>query len=255
MEYSIQELSHLSGVTTRALRWYDKIGLLKPCRVAESGYRYYGAAEVDRLQDILFYRALGVELARIKECLDAPSFDRLGVLRSHLTALEAERARLEQIIESVQNTIKAEERNEVMSDEKKFEAFKRQAVEANEKAYGKEIREKYGDAEVNEANEKVMNLSSEQYQEWTDLGDEIQRRLEAAVRTGASPEGEEGKVITSLHKRWMTISGNHYDAKRHKGIAELYVADERFTAYYDKKVPGCARFLRDAIQHWAESDR
>ena len=72
MEYSIQELSRLSGVTTRTLRWYDQIGLLKPSRVAESGYRYYGGAEVDRLQDILYYRALGVELARIKECLDDP---------------------------------------------------------------------------------------------------------------------------------------------------------------------------------------
>ena len=91
MEYSIQALSRLSGVTTRTLRWYDEIGLLKPSRVAESGYRYYGPAEVDRLQDILYYRALGVELARIKRCLDDPSFDRLAALRSHLTALEAER--------------------------------------------------------------------------------------------------------------------------------------------------------------------
>ena len=55
MEYSIQELSRLSGVTTRTLRWYDQIGLLKPSRVAESDYRYYGEAEVDRLQDILYY--------------------------------------------------------------------------------------------------------------------------------------------------------------------------------------------------------
>ena len=83
MEYSIQELSRLSGVTTRALRWYDQIGLLKPSRVAESGYRYYGPAEVDRLQDILFYRALGVGLARIRECLDDPSFDRLAALRAY----------------------------------------------------------------------------------------------------------------------------------------------------------------------------
>ena len=78
MEYSIQEMSKLAGVTTRALRWYDKIGLLKPSRTAESGYRYYGPAEVDRLQDILYYRALGVELARIRESLDDPSFDRLS---------------------------------------------------------------------------------------------------------------------------------------------------------------------------------
>ena len=94
MEYTIQKLAELAGVTTRTLRWYDQIGLLKPSRVAESGYRYYGPAEVDRLQDILYYRALGVELARIKRCLDDPSFDRLAALRSHLTALEAERARL-----------------------------------------------------------------------------------------------------------------------------------------------------------------
>ena len=80
MEYSIHELSRLSGVTTRTLRWYDKIGLLKPSRVAVSGYRYYGTKQVDRLQDILFYRALGVEFALIRECLDSPSFNRLAAL-------------------------------------------------------------------------------------------------------------------------------------------------------------------------------
>ena len=136
MEYSIQQLSRLSGVTTRALRWYDRIGLLKPSRVADSGYRYYGPAEVDRLQDILYYRALGVELARIREYLDDPSFDRLAALRGHLAALVAERGRLEQLIQSVQDTIGAEERKEIMSDEKKFEAFKRRAVERNEELHG-----------------------------------------------------------------------------------------------------------------------
>ena len=94
MEYTIQKLAELAGVTTRTLRWYHRIGLLTPSRIGENGYRYYGGAEVDRLQQILFYRALGVELAQIKECLDDPSFDRLAALRTHLTALEAERERL-----------------------------------------------------------------------------------------------------------------------------------------------------------------
>ena len=88
MEYSIQELARLSGVTTRTLRWYDQIGLLKPGRVAENGYRRYGPAQVDRLQDILYYRALGVELAQIRACLDDPDFDRLSALRGHLARLE-----------------------------------------------------------------------------------------------------------------------------------------------------------------------
>ena len=147
MEYTIQQLSRLSGVTTRALRWYDKLGLLKPSGRTEGGYRRYGPAEVDRLQDILYYRALGVELARVKAILDDPSYDRLAVLRDHLSALEEERERIQRLIDSVRETIRTQERNEIMNDEKKFEAFKRQFVEENERLYGAEAREKYGDAE------------------------------------------------------------------------------------------------------------
>lgn len=252
MEYSIQQLSRLSGVTTRTLRWYDEIGLLKPSRVAESGYRYYSGAEVDRLQDILYYRALGVELAQIKECLDNPSFDRLAALRSHLTALETEQKRLQALIRSVRDTIRAQERNEIMSDAQKFEAFKERVVAHNEQTYGTEIRAKYGDEQVDAAHAAAMGLTQAQYQEWSNLGREIQKRLEDAVQAGLSPQSEEGQTITNLHRRWLTVTDNRYDPAKHRGIAELYVADERFTAYYDRQVPGCARFLRDAVRHWAK---
>ena len=80
----------------------------------------------------------------------------------------------------------------------------------------------------------------------------LQERLEAAVQAGLSPENQVGKEICALHRRWLTITGNQYDPARHRGIAELYVIDERFTAYYDKQVPGCARFLRDAVVHWVK---
>ena len=242
MEYSIQALSRLSGVTTRTLRWYDEIGLLKPSRVAESGYRYYGPAEVDRLQDILYYRALGVELARIKRCLDDPSFDRLAALRSHLTALEAERARLEGLIRSVRQTIGAEERKEIMDDKQKFEAFKQRVVDWHQETYGAEARGRYGDAGVDEAQTAVLNLTPEQYQEWTRLGGELQTALERAVASGASPEGEDGRAAAALHRRWLTLTGNQYDPAKHRGLAELYVSDPRFTAYYDRAVPGSALF-------------
>ena len=166
--------------------------------------------------------------------------------------MEAERERLEQLIRSVKDTIGAEERNEIMSDEQKFEAFKQRAVAHNEEVYGAEIRAKYGDQEVDEANATVMNLTREEYQEWTDLGREIQERLEAAVQAGVSPESQEGKEICTLHRRWLTTTGNRYDPDRHRGIAELCVMDERFTAYYDKQVPGCARFLRNAVVNWVK---
>ena len=221
MEYSIRELSQLSGVTTRTLRWYDEIGLLKPAYVAESGYRYYREAEVDRLQDILYYREL-----------------------------ECRKLWLDQLIQSVKDTIYAEEKQEMMNDEQKFEAFKKRAVEKHEECYGQEAREKYGDREVDEVQETMKNLTREQYQEWTCLGEEILQRLEAAVTKKVSPQSDEGRDITALHRRWLTLTGNRYDKEKHKGIANLYIMDERFTAYYDRKVAGCAQFLRDAVVHW-----
>ena len=253
MEYSIRELAALSGVTTRTLRWYDQIGLLKPCRIAESGYRYYGPAEVDRLQEILYFRAIGVGLDQIKECLDDPSYDRRTMLKTHLTALEAEQNRVKELICSVRETLEAEERNEAMSDEKKFEAFKQKLVEENEAKYGKEVREKYGEQEADSANRAMLDMSREQYQNQTELDEAIRSRLESAVKAGLAPAGDEGREIALLHKQWLIGTGMPYEVNRHKGIAELYVADERFTAYYDRAVSGCARFLLDAIHCWAET--
>ena len=252
MEYSIHELSRLSGVSTRTLRWYDEIGLLKPGRVAESGYRYYGPAQVDRLQDILFYRALGVELARIRECLDAPSFDRLAALRQHLAALQAQKARLESLIQSGEETIGCEERKEPMEDEKKFAALKAKLVGENETAHGKEARAKYGDGAVDAANANVMGLTQEQYDAWNALDAELRQRLEVAVKAALAPDSEEGRKLYDLHRRWLAVTVKDLTPQKHRGIAQLYVLDERFTAYYDRAVPGCAQFLRDAVEHWAK---
>lgn len=76
MEYTVKALAELSGVTPRTLRWYDRLGLLKPGRRTEGGYRLYGPADVDRLQQILFYRELEVPQADIGTMLDDPNFDR-----------------------------------------------------------------------------------------------------------------------------------------------------------------------------------
>lgn len=249
-EYSIQQLAQLSGVTTRTLRWYDTLGLLKPKRAQENGYRRYTEADVDRLQDILFYRALGVELRCIQACLDDPSFDRLAALRRHLKALQDRRAELDGLIQSVKDTIEAQERNKPMSNKKKFEAFKRRAVAENEEKYGKEVRETYGESEAEAAKQAFLALSEEHYAAWEALGKTLQTKLEAAVQAGQSPQEEAGREAAELHREWLRAADRQYTPQRHRGIAQLYVLDERFTAYYDKDVQGCAKFLCDAVQHW-----
>ena len=121
MKYTVKQLAALSGVTPRTLRWYDLEGLLKPLRRTDAGYRLYGPQEVDRLQQILFYRELGLELSAIRRLLDDPAFDREAALQSHLAALEARRTRLDALILTVKKTLKGAS---MMSDLEKFECFK-----------------------------------------------------------------------------------------------------------------------------------
>ena len=247
MEYGIHELAVLAGVSTRTLRWYDQIGLLKPSRTGESGYRFYGAAEVDRLQHILFYRALGVELAQIRQLLGDPSFDRMTALRGHLSALQARRAHIDALIATVQRTIHAEERKEPLMDHEKFESFKQKLVVGNEQTYGREARERYGNDAVDASNAKIMGMTQAQHAEWTALGEEILSRLESAVQSGERPEGPVGAEIAGLHRRWLTFTWADYSPRAHAGLVEMYVADERFRRYYNVRQAGCAEFLRDAV--------
>lgn len=247
MEYTVKALAKLAGVTPRTLRWYDSQGLLKPLRTTEAGYRIYGPEQVDRLQTILFYRELGLELKAIRAILEAPDFDRQKALQTHLAELEARRERLDGLILTVKNAIIEAKGGNKMSDSQKFEAFKRQMVETNEARYGKESREKYGDEAVDQANANVLSLSPEAYGEWQALGEEILSALPAAVRAGEDPTGPEGQRIAQLHRRWLSFAWTHYTPQAHAGLAQMYVADQRFTDYYDKEQPGCAAFLRDAI--------
>ncbi|SBW08096.1 TipAS antibiotic-recognition domain protein [uncultured Eubacteriales bacterium] len=244
MEYTIKALAELAGLTTRTLRWYDSLGLLKPRRVTETGYRLYGGAEVDRLQQVLFYRELGLELADIRRILDDPAFNREAALQSHLAALEERKTRLENLILTVQHTLKE---GQTMSDREKFEGFKENALRENEEKYGTEIREKYGEDVVEQSNKQFRSLTKAQFEEMNSLAAQIQERLEKAVAGGLEPVGEEGLAIAALHRRWLTFTWPSYSPQAHAGLGEMYVADERFTAYYDAKVPGCAAFLRGAI--------
>ena len=246
-EYTIHDLAKLAGVSTRTLRWYHQIGLLRPCRTAENGYRLYSGAEVNRLQHILFYRALGVELAQIGRMLDDPAFDRMAALRGHLAALRDERARIDALITTVARTIESEERNEMMMDEQKFECFKRDAVRQNEETYGPEAREKYGDDAVDASNRRLLSLSPAEYAEWQRLDEEIRARLAEAVREKQRPDGPVGAEIAELHRRWLSYTWTRYSPQAHASLAEMYIADERFRSYYDAEVPGCAQFLRDAV--------
>lgn len=247
MEYSISQLSNIAGISARTLRYYDEIGLLKPSRVSDTGYRYYGAKEVDLLQQILFFRERGISLDKITNILYQEGFDKVKVLKEHLSELQKQRNRLDGLIDTVELTLAAMKGEIKMSDSQKFANFKKEAIEENELKYGKEVRERYGDETVDASNRKMLKMTEEEYKRFQQLGEEIIESLQKAVLAGEKPEDEEGKRIAGLHKEWLCFTWGQYSKEAHDGLVDMYIADERFTKFYDKEVSGCARFLADAV--------
>lgn len=246
MEYTIKKLSSLAGVSTRTLRYYHEIGILHPARISSSGYRIYGKEEVDRLQQILFYRELGISLDTIKNILSSPDYDEIKSLKEHRKKLLEKREQLDILIENLEKTIKYKEGRIVLSDKEKFEGFKKNLLEDNEKKFGKEIREKYGEEAVRKSNKQFMNMTEEQYKKLEELSSSILENLEKAMET-KDPAGELARKTAELHKKFITFCWGSYDKEAHGNLAQMYVDDERFKAYYDKVGPGASEFLRDAI--------
>lgn len=246
MEYTVLKLARLAGVSTRTLRYYDEIGILKPARINSSGYRLYGRAEVDRLQQILFYRELDLSLDKIKEIITTPSFDGAKALREHREKLLEKKGQLDLLLVNVEKSIALKEGKITMTDQEKFAGFKQKLVEDNEKQYGREVREKYGNDAMNKSKQKILSMTREDYEEASHLGNEVLSTLKDALKTG-NPAGELAQKAADLHRRWLSYYWDSYSKEAHAGIARMYVEDERFQAYYDAEQPGTAEFLRDAI--------
>jgi Predicted transcriptional regulators len=247
MEYRINELSKLAGISARTLRYYDEIGILSPKRAKNNDYRVYGQNEVDLLQQILFFRELGVSLDEIKKIVCSQEYDGIAVLQEHLVALKAKRERMERLIANVEKTIATSKGGYVMNNKEKFDGFKQNLIAENEEKYGKEIREKFGDTIMDSSNAKMMKATKEQYEEIQQLSEDINNLLKIAFEDG-DPSSENAQKVCALHKEWLGKFWNHYSKEAHLGVAQMYVDDSRFKMHYDNIAPGCAKFLYSALQ-------
>jgi len=253
MEYTVHKLSQIAGISERTLRYYDQIGLLKPYKINSSGYRIYSMNEVDILQQILFYKELGVDLDNIKNILTNPKFDVTVSLKEHLVKLEENKNKLDVLINNVKNTILSKEGEIIMSDKQKFEGFKTKIIEDNEEKYGSEIREKYGDDAINKSNKKVKNMTKEDQEKIEKLAIEVNETLKLAFEQG-DPTSELAMKACKLHREWLMFYWSGYTKEAHKGLGQMYVDDERFKKYYEKIAVGCTEFFRDAINYYVDNN-
>ncbi|MPN22182.1 HTH-type transcriptional activator mta [bioreactor metagenome] len=185
-------------------------------------------------------------LEEIKTVLTSNGYNALTVLQGHLTALRIKKAQIESLIANVEKTVAAQKGEITMNDQEKFEGFKQKMIQENEAKYGKEIRRKYGDEQVNASNARVMSWTQAQYDHAQALSDELNVCLKTALES--NPAGELAQKACALHKEWLCLYWNHYSKEAHLALAQTYIDDPRFKAYYDAIAPGCAQFLYDALK-------
>lgn len=251
MAYTVKQLADLSGVSPRTLRYYDEIELLKPAEITEAGYRLYQQAEVDRLQQILVYRSMGLPLKEIQQLLDQPEFKIETALYKQQKQLLKKRQEIDELLLLVDQTLAHYKGEQEMNNEEKFELFKQQAWQENEAQYGEELREKYGEETVKQAADKWSEMSQREFQSKEELEQELLKKLKEYGQAPGLPSGLAAHIF-SLHKKWLQYSWQEYSAEAHRGVAEMYVLDERFTEYYELRAgKNAANWLRDIIQYYA----
>ncbi|MBN1428472.1 MAG: MerR family transcriptional regulator [Anaerolineae bacterium] len=238
--YTVKKLSELAGVSVRTLHYYDDIGLLKPSLVGENSYRYYDDASLLRLQQILFYREIGLELRGIKEILDDPDFDTVTALQLHRRTLQEKIERLQTLIQTVDTTIMHLIGEIDMSNKKTiFEGFS----EEKQKQYEKEAVDHWGD-NASQSIKLWHSYSDERKAQIMQEGGDIYVEIVANMGKGAdSPE------IRALLVRWHQHLRYFYEPTIEVlgGLGNMYHDHPDFNATFTRIHPDLPVFLKEAI--------
>ncbi len=253
--YKISDVANITKISTRTLRYYDEINLLKPSNVADNGYRLYSELDLNKLQQILFYKNLGLSLIEISKIINDKNFNIEQSLKETLLKYKSQRQYIDEIIENIEISLK-DIRGEIkMSKEDKFktinefEDFKDKMLSDNEKEYGEEMRanpDQYDPEMVKYSQRKVKNMTKEEFEEIESLRKEIQELLELNVNNDEI-NSDVAELIYNKHKQWLFFYWGKYNAEMHRGVCDMYIYDERFKKHYDSKVTGCAELLRNCV--------
>lgn len=237
---TVKQVSDLTGLSVRMLHHYDKIGLFKPNKVSESGYRLYSDEDLEILQQILFFKELDFPLKEIKAIIGNPSFDRKKALTNHKDLLILKRNRLNKLIKLVDKTLKGETK---MS----FKEFDISEIEKIRKQYQQEAKELYSNTD--EYKEYEIKTAKYSKDDWAKIGEEINKIfLQFASAMG---KGADSREVQAIVKRWQDfISEYFYNCTNNTliGLSKMYINDERFAKNINKYKKGLTEFINLAIE-------
>jgi DNA-binding transcriptional MerR regulator len=255
-ELTVRQLAAISGVTVRTLHHYDEVGLLHPASVGANGYRYYGRAQLKRLQRILFHRELGVPLSQIAGLLDLEGENQIAVLELHREKLEAERERYGTLIETINRTIADLRGERPMTNADLYKGF------SPEKQAGYEawLIERYGEpmrVGIERAKTTLAKMSpADQKAALERLGKElaeVEQALAGALRNGVDPASAGVDLLIGRHRAWVAAMwGRPCPVASYAGLADLYLAHPDFVTRYESIEKGLTEYLTSAMKHHAQ---
>jgi DNA-binding transcriptional MerR regulator len=250
-QYSVKQLAKLAGISVRALHLYDQLGLLKPAIRTNARYRLYGEKELLRLQQILFYKELGLELKDISHILDEPGFDLLRSLENHKKALRLKKDRINTLLKTVDKTINALKNKTMLNADELYGGLPSEQAAA----YRKEAISTYGTEVVEKAEDHLKKLNKNEIKALVARQKELAKEL--LLVKYKHPKSQQVQELISRHyentrKLWGTDGAADKQAATYKGLGNLYLTDERFILTGDKHDPEFALFLEKAMTYFAD---
>jgi DNA-binding transcriptional MerR regulator len=241
---TVSDLARLSGVTIRTLHHYDEIGLLVPVARSSAGYRLYGEADVQRLAHIVAYRAAGMSLPDIDSVLSADGGLRASHLRRQVGLLDSRRDLIERQRQLLVNALEAVGMGINLDPEEIFEVFGEQDPRQHED----EAAERWG--ETDPYAESWRRTSAYTKEDWLQAQADAEAVVEEFMRCkGAGLASDSGDAMAAAERHRQNITRWYYDCsyEMQVGLAEMYLADPRFMAYYEARMPGLTTYVHDAI--------
>ncbi|MGX0001264.1 MerR family transcriptional regulator [Staphylococcus cohnii] len=249
MQMTVKEIANLVGISVRTLHYYDEINLLNPTKLSKSGYRLYSETDLDKLQQILFFRELDFSLKKIKSIIDSPSFDRQEALKMHKQLLIERKNRTDQMIQTIDQTLRHMKGEITMTNKEKFEGFN---FDNSPQSYDEEARKKWGDSMIIKANQPINS--------WSDKEKDVKtKEMNDIFSTFANLKSQppESVVVQSNVQKWYDYLNSNLDFNYTLDIFEslgnMYVEDERFKVNIDKFGTGTAQFIKDAIDVYVKN--
>ena len=243
------EVSKLVGISVRTLHHYDNVGILIPSRNLENEYREYNDSDIDKLQQILFFKECGFSLANIKDILDNPDFDRKRAFELQKKALLHEKKRIDSMLKTLDKSIQNMKGELVMSQKEKFDGF-----DFTNNPYEEEARKIWGNKVVDESNARISAMSKDEKDEVAKSMDGLFRELGKLKDESPSSETAQ-KAIDKMYKYFNNNFGYGYTLEAFANLGKMYVEDERFTKNIEKYGEGLSVFLTEAMKVYADAKK